>query len=366
MPDEAVLPAPSERGGDAPSRRPGRTTALILALLLLLAGSVYALVAWRTADPLVVDGNLVTKGGERWVAKGATLYVWPYSDDYADAEGDEQYEARATIFDRMEALGMNAVRIPVSPRSDVHDRHGGLDGYTTKLATLAADANARGLTVSFCNWESLFAGEDWPADWEEHQVVMDDLMDKVGAANPGVIWEPFNEPNDVSTAEWRDTTEAVIRHYRGTLGYEGVLQIDTPGWSWEVPMKEIRQLIALDATLTGTDESNLVVANHRYGNDDTDFSASSTDPVFANMDEIPIVGTEHGFHNGPQGGTDSWMSDYLSYLGEDAVADGHGGAYVFAWHWADDNRVTEDDYSTLTPQGTIWVEDYLASLPPGL
>jgi len=84
------------------------------------------------------------------------------------------------------------------------------------------------------------------------------------ADNPGVIYEPFNEPHEISWDQWIVISEKMLQYWRATIGYRGVIIADTEGWSWAFDPTYVSALISYDGALLG--QPNLLIANHRYPN----------------------------------------------------------------------------------------------------
>ncbi len=200
---------------------------------------------------------------------------------------------------------------------------------------------------------------------------MADVYNAIGP-NPMVMYEPWNEPNNITEAQWIATMKATDTYWRTTIGYTGPLILDTPYWSSVFTPSSADALIAFDAGLLGG-SSNLMFANHRYANASTTFTGTDQVSFDANVtaytEKYPIVGTEYGNYNSstPQY---TWDTQFMSYLAATSVPNGLNGAIAFTWDWVDANSlVTTTGGTALSQWGSIFYTNYLkavpGSLPPG-
>ena len=173
------------------------------------------------------------------------------------------------------------------------------------------------------------------------------------AGNPGVIYEPYNEPHEISWDQWIVISEKMLHYWRATIGFRGVIMADTQYWSWNFDPSYVAALINYDAALLG--KPNLLIANHRYPNGNTCFCGSerqSWDSLLGQyIGKFPLVGDEYGISDGIGPTELAWGQQLLSYLKDQAIPAGFNGALMFVWNWVDDNSMID-----LTSAGklTIW------------
>ncbi len=348
----------------------------VVAALVVAAGLVGMRIAEAQAAPKAqvapkVVGKLLQVGGTRFVVKGAAAYILPF---YTSADGSKEFAqdytyqrmfaAKDAVFAQMKSIGINSVRLPVASSTyggaDPYNL-GGKAGYLDKLAAIVASANSQGLYVLIGWWE--------PLGYAPALSMMSDVHAKLGN-NPMVMYEPFNEPNGISWDQWRQPMRDTIRHWRQDIGYTGVLFIDTINWSWWFSPSEAQGLMNYDAGLTGRGP-NLMFANHRYANQNTNFlvadKAAWESEVGQYVGSYPIIGTEYGFYNFQGPPQLQWNQEFFSYLADTKVPQGFNGAWLFVWRWVDSNSMTDNDMFTLWPNGTT-ARDYfynrLAAPPP--
>jgi hypothetical protein len=153
-----------------------------------------------------------------------------------------------------------------------------------------------------------------------------------------IMYEPWNEPNNVSWSQWESVTKATLSYWRLTIGYRGVLFLDTPDWSWGFNPTEADAIISFDRNLIG--KSNVIFANHRYANANTTFSDGEKAEFQANVGQYfpnyPIAGTEYGNYNNGFANHLTWNAGFFDYLlGQ--IKSGYNGLFTFTWDWVDPN-----------------------------
>jgi len=332
-----------------------------LAVALVSAALVVACVSGPHRALLRVRGSeLVDASNHRVVSRGATLYAVPFYDDGGRPDPDLArvtslvYTRRVEVLRAMADAGVNTVRVPVSLALWNADAYGigGRAGYGARIQTLVGAARHQGLVVIVA-W---FDAGTWGSQLEARHADTFEMMRAVRALlgdDPGVIYEPFNEPNNVDWPTWERVVSDELRFWRRELGYRGVLVIDTIGYSWEFDPGPAMTALASDAELLGTPQ--VLFANHRYANDNSCFcgdEATTWDAQVArNVGRFPILGDEYGNYNAPYPPSPGWTAGFLRHLGADVVPAGLNGALAFVWNWVDPNSITQPDAVTLTPYG---------------
>jgi hypothetical protein len=179
--------------------------------------------------------------------------------------------------------------------------------------------------------------------------------------------EPVTEPEVESWLDWSARTAELLKYWRATLGYRGIVIVDTPYWSWTFDPKWALRVTSTDASLLGS-QSQVVFANGRYSNGSDQFfgqdKATWAADILQHVDEFAILGSEYGWANAPYPVSWKWNQQFFRYLAETAVPAGINGALAFVWHWVDDNTMTENDGLTLSRAGRQYVAEFVHRLPP--
>ncbi len=321
---------------------------------------------------LHTEVNVLVQDDKRFVVKGATAYLLPFytkpdgsPDDGIGPTAARNFDERSTIFARMAELGVNTLRVPVALATYENDVYelGGKDAYLERLEAIVADANAVGLLIIISWWDSLGAGADWPEEASSVHGMMRDVYERF-EANTQVVYEPWNEPHEVTWDEWIDTTTETVELFRNDFGYRGLLIADTIDYSWGFSTKHADEILDLDGELLGG-APNIAFANHRYANLNTCFCGDELESwenvVGRYVDEYPIVGTEYGFFNHLGDPVPLWNEELVAHLIA-KVDDGFNGYTAFVWDWSDPNTLTIGDLVTLNEHGTIveqfWATDF--------
>jgi hypothetical protein len=331
------------------------------------AGHPHVRLAPPRRDPpprLHVSGTLLeTPDGRRVVLRGVNVYALPF---YLGSNGGaapglgsvtrRAYLDRFSLFRAIRATGANAVRIPLS--STVYFSGTGVygirarAGYLGELRAFVDAASDAGLYVVLSWWDALGQGAMLLNTYESELPMMA-VVAKLFSGMPNVIYEPYNEPNDISWTSWLPMIETTIKYWRTTIGYSGVLIIDTIDYSWIFSPTYATAVMNYDASILG--RANLVFANHWYPNGDscfcTDEQAQWMAIVGGYVRSFPILGTEYGISDGTGPTELSFGVEMLSYIANHSIPEGLNGAFVFAWNWIDPNAMTAGPRETLTPWG---------------
>ena len=296
--------------------------------------------------------------------KGVIVYAMPfYLTNGADDPGlaavtETAYENRWAMFARIKSLGFNTVKIPLQSTVYSGDAYG-LDGAAAYLARLRAVVNAattEGLYVILCWTDSLTEGSSILTEYSTPFPMMK-AVEATFANNPGVIYEPYNEPHDISWDQWIVISEKMLLYWRGQIGYHGVLIADTQYWDWNFSPLYATALLQYDKALLG--RPNLLIANHRYPNGNSCFCGgerATWDSLIGQyIGKFPLIGTEYGIDDGIGPPEPLWGQQLLTYLATEAIPGGFNGAIMFVWNWQPDNMI---DLTTgdLTPWGQAVVD----------
>ena len=320
------------------------------------------------APELTVDGNLLRyPAGDRFLLRGVTAYLMPfYATDGRPDEGlrwtaGRNFENRAEIFESMRDHGINTVRVPLAREAydtDFYDL-GGRDGYLARLADIVDAAAEEDLFVIFTWFDSLGMAETFPDRYREVFPMMREVREHLGEAD-NVLYEPFNEPHEVSWDDWEPAMIDTVTFWREELSYEGVLFLDTIEWSWSFDPEPADALLEADEALLGS--PNVVFANHRYANQSQCFCddelAAWEEEVGQHVSDYPIAGTEYGYYNHEGPPVPRWNTELFRHL-RAKEADGFNGTAAFVWDWNDWNDMTEGDMVTLNAHGRIFADEVL-------
>ncbi len=320
----------------------------------------------------VEDQRLVDSSGEQVVLLGSTLYVFPFylSDGWIDwpvmVESRRNVEQLDEILDRMTEVGFDTIRVPLGTEAWAEPIYSlTSEEWLDRVEWIVAEAAERDIYVMFTWWDALTRGSEWPERYEESFEFMGVVHERVGD-EPNVMFEPMNEPREITWDEWIEATSATVRYWREDLGYEGVLVLDTIDWSWSFDPDAADELLELDAELLG--QPNLLFAIHRYANDRTCFCddepAQWERNVGQYIDEYPIIVTEVGNVNEGFPPQPQWVEQYVDHLVTDGVDSGLNGVLAFTWRWQDQNTMTESDGVTLTPFGNQMIDLMLSGSEP--
>ncbi len=332
--------------------------------------------------------------------------VWGLPDDITNnvsisgtAFHQHQYAARATVCDTIRDWGGNCIRL----RAQASDYNGApsantdsitksqiLDRIQNWLSACVANGN---LYLVVCPWDGLdgpYAGSNFPAQYTNTFQFYTDVYARLGA-DPMVMYETPNEPNNISMAQWQTVMQGYLTHFRDTLGYTGVLVLDPPNWSNSGGSTSsagnpagysdttYSALEAFDAAKTAMNgKHQLVFAKHDYSN-----NSGYPGNVFSQTNWVNGMGgadikhliwaNEFGNYNagGPDPDTNiQWSTDYsVAARNRFGSKTNFVGAAPFLFGpWSDANRITDADNVTATAPATGWGtiarDYYFGSLTP--
>ncbi len=313
--------------------------------------------------------------GERLRMAGVSVWGVP---DSVTAGGDfalRQYAARDTIAATVRAWGGNHLRLRVLADDYNNDRHGLSKAQRLAMITGWRDAATRhGLYLYVTWWDSLDGyAEDgaWPTRYRSAFGMMTDVHRALGD-DEHVFYEPFNEPNSFGDQwnAWGTAMRDTVAHWR-SIGYTGVLLIDTPVWSHAYDDNAMRALETYDAGRPGMGgRHQLVFAKHDYANEGWADGGDTFEPARwrgetggAQRHHL-VWETEYGHYNGdPSSVHLSWSQQASRFFADEldnAARTNFVGATSFVWGpWWDANAITEADNTTPTAWGRAVRDDFL-------
>jgi hypothetical protein len=303
--------------------------------------------------------------------------VWGIEDSITGSFGAQEYNNRQTIATTIKAWGGNSIRLRVLA-SDYNNQT-----YMTKVQELTEIANWQtaaqnaGLYMQVTWWDSLdgpYSNANWTSHYADAFQMMSDVVNKLGAANQWVYYEPFNEPNNVSDSAWLTAFKATANHFR-SLGYTGILLIDTNGWSHAYNDSLMTQLEQYDAGLAGMNSTHQIIfakhdyANEGYSNPEVGFDSS----YWANNDDGTspwsfsqhlVWETEFGNYNGdPSTVHPAWSAGAATWMAQQVNNGTLVGADAFVFGpWYDANAITTSDDTSPTQWGGYVKTNFLSQV----
>ena len=343
-----------DAGGGLEGGEAGEAPATVPAPLVVPAtgGSGAHLVTTASTDRLKLHGVVV------W---GIEDYV---TTTFAVAEHANADAVAATIA----SWGGNVIRLRVLADEYINLKYMGTKtNYLQWIKDWVAAAEAHGLYVQLCWWDSLDSQNgkndaNWATQYSYAFSMMTDVHEALklpgGADDPSVFYEPFNEPNNVSWAQWLPAMKATVAEFRTTAGYQGMLIIDTTTWSHDYSDTTMGELETYDATLTKSGKHNLAFARHDYCNDYTNDVFSGTTWIGATGGSETahvMIETEFGNYDNPYESA-SWSAAATAYFKTDLFDRSNvGGAEAFLFgNWFDDNAMSSDAVGAMP---TTWGND---------
>jgi len=337
---------------------------------------------------LRVDGNVIRRAdGSRFIVKGANIFGLPHYTSPGSAtvdqallnETEQTYKLRHAIAAQMRSLGLNTIRLQVGSEAYKSELYMSRAEYVQRVYDIVEAFKAEGIYTIVGDHDYTGDTAKFTANYRNSFELFQAIIAKVGAREPYLIFNPFNEPsNDTNWAAWRTPNRETLQWLRGTAGFQGIVLLDTASWSWEFSPAEAQAMIDFDRTLHPDGQPNVVFSNHRYPGDNTSWTGSERtsyiESVLQYADRYPLLSGEHGWSLNGRGWDDSqpdggagwqrgqWLSELLDYLSSTAVPAGHNGVVAWVWHW-DFNSLTSQDRLTLNQHGEIFFKHYFSKVP---
>ncbi|HEY2003866.1 MAG TPA: cellulase family glycosylhydrolase [Candidatus Saccharimonadia bacterium] len=278
---------------------------------------------------LSVNGVSLVSNGTRFIFKGVNL---EYFRDSGNASiSNSEVPIAAQIVAKMKATGINAVRLDYSPA--FVNQGSNMTNYLAMMKLLATN----GIYVMPCDHS--YTGKDisgyTTTSFPDFKTIIN------YAAQQGItnylIMNPYNEPYSSDNASsWNTANEATLQYFRSTLGFKGVVVLDTTAWATTDNTSSFQTLMSYDATLLGG-KSNVIFSNHWYPN-----YGYQTSMTLAR--QYPLVIGELG--NTLNGSYSSSGASYVNTVFQavisTAIPNGHNGVFPWIWWWSDGNQMTND------------------------
>ena len=337
----------------------GAASAISAPPTLVLSGSV---------APLVVPALNGSGASLRTVASSERLLlqgccVWGITD-FITANGNTGANCHANrdaACAAMASWGANVLRLRVLADEYTHLQHMGSKGnYLQWVKDWRDAAKAHGIYLLICAWDSLDSTSGWnDANWATAYSKVFPMFTAIhnalkvnGADDPYVIYEPFNEPNNVTWSQWQTAMEATVELFRSN-GYEGVLVLDTTNWSHAYSDQYMGMLEVYDAGLAASHQHNLVFSRHDYTNDyDNDWTyvswvANTGGTASAHV----LLETEFGYDNGGVVSDAFCLDETVGFKSQMYRRSNIAGGVAFVFNWMDANSMCDADGTGLTDWG---------------
>jgi len=336
---------------------------------------------------LHVDGNVIRRSDKsRFIVKGSNIFGLPHYgypnpstvDQGLRFETDTTYAKRDQIAADMQSLGLNAVRLQIGSDTYKRQLYMSKDQYVQRVYDIVQAFKARGIYTMVSDHDYTGSTSKLASSYQNSFELFQAIINKVGADEPYLIFNPYNEPsNSNDWSSWLTPNRETLRWLRQTAGFHGVVMLDTTGWSWNFSSTSAQSLMDFDRTLHSDGKSNIVFSIHRYPNDNTSWTGDERSSYINNVlqyaNRYPMLAGEHGWSLGgvgwdsskSDGGTawqrTTWLSQLLDYLATTAVPNGWNGVFGWAWHW-DFNSMTSDDRLSLNQHGQIFYDHFYSKV----
>lgn len=318
----------------------------------------------RSANSLkpVVVGHSLQLGNTGQQLRMHGVCVWGMQDNVQTFEAG-QYANRQKIVNNIKSWGANEVRFQLNSPLYYSQSSAGKANQLQHMKEWRDLVTGAGMYFHLSWWDAHNKAADWATKYAETFGMMTDVFNTLGN-DPMVIYEPFNEPHHVSTSQWLTAFKATLNHYRNTLGYNGILVIDTIEWSNHYNDSVMTQLEQHDTTLKGMNgKHQLIFAKHDYADfNNPDMNApfdvnrwvrGSTSNGGTNWDFKKHLVWETEFGNESMGKVwSNWSAGAATWMADKTNDGTLVGATAFLYGpWLDRNAMTTADNVTPTQWG---------------
>ncbi len=315
-----------------------------------------------SSQPLVGTVGGVPRIYQGWVGGNVLTFagvsVWGITDSITEEFGDRQWTNRVTTVNTLNSWGANSVRL----RFFLQDYNRG--DAPTKAAMITKLKGWRDLVLGkdmylvVCFWDALygdFGGANMAGTYQQALTVMGAVIEQLGR-DERIIYEPWNEPNNITDAQWLTAMRATVTTFRTQIRYRGVLMLNSTNWSHNYLDSMYTELEALDASTLGS-HHQLVFNRHDYADDYPNLTWNATtwyNAVGGNQSKHVICESEFGNWNGSDTTMSiTWSQAAASFFGTRAQTQPtFAGAIAFLYGpWYDGNATTGSDFVTPTAWG---------------
>jgi endoglucanase len=294
---------------------------------------------------LSVSGtSLVTSTGSRFIIKGVNLEY--FRDQGGSSISTAEVPIASQMIARMKSIGINAVRLDYTPA--FVDQGTYMTDYLAMMKLLASN----GIYVMPCDHS--YTGKPianyTSTSFPDFKTIIDYATQE--GITDYLIMNPYNEPyNNDDEQDWITANEATLQYFRTTLGFKGVVVLDTAGYATSDNTSTFQTILSYDASLLGG-KSNIVFSNHWYPN-------YNYQPTLTLAKQYPLVIGEIGqtLTGSTSGANPAFVTQVFQGLISTGIPNGHNGAFPWIWWWTDGNQMT-DNGLTLNTYGQLLVTDF--------
>lgn len=303
----------------------------------------------------VVGTKLTATDGSRFVISGVNMeYFRDNGCSYVTTNTESQ---AAQIVAELKRIKVNAVRLNYS--ADWLGQSGNFTKFRSFMKLLAQNG------IYVMPSDHSFTGDVLTGYQTKSFPLFKQIVDaaRMDGFEDYLIMNPYNEPygenESASTwSAWITANKTTVEYIRKTLGFKGVIVLDTKDWAANFDVPSMQTMIAYDATVNdGT--ANMVFANHWYPN----IPQSNIDNSINNSDKVPVLIGEIGQYNATPLDPNYVKTAFNKVL-TTGIPKGHNGIFPWIWAWCDDNNMTAawDDFSHLNAFGQMIVDNYYSKV----
>jgi hypothetical protein len=314
-------------------------------------------------------------GGVDFVAAGVTLWMLPDAVASSSKFAEEEYANRVALIKGYAGpeWGFDIARLRV-----LASYYNGLSTeakatYVAQLKSVVETLNANGMYASITSWDTndgTYKEEKWATEYVNTHAMWEAIWAALGN-NAMVLYEPANEPNHVSWAQWKTAMLAELAFWRNTIGYRGVLRIAPRQWANSgtagegYSEAEYDAIVAKDVELLG--KANIAFTKHQYATETSFSEATFLSSVGGPLGKYVIWPTEIGNYNGPGLEHITWTEGAATALA--AIHAAHANICGTEWFiggpWLDANKITTNHTAVIaTAYGVVIQKNYLKLTPP--
>ncbi len=344
-------------------------TSIILVFVLIFALPVLFLIrnyvgsndirsdASTTPGLTINNTTLTSTNGQKFIIKGVNMEY--YRDNGCSYVTEYATKQASQIVEKYKSLGINAVRL--NYKSSWLSQGSNLSAFLTMMQSLANNG------IYVMPSDHSFTGKVLTGFETTSYPMFKAIVE--GARSRGfedyVIMNPYNEPYGGQTestwANWIKTNQATLDYLRKTLGFNGIIVLDTKDWAGQFDKASLQTVMAYDANLLGGKKA-VVFANHWYPNHDY---STRVKPTFDAANQIPLLIGEVGQINpGVTKVDEGYIKNVFANLISSGINNGHNGAFPWMWAWCDENNMTKDwdDEVNLSTYGQLIVDNYYSKV----
>jgi len=295
---------------------------------------------------LSLNGTSLSQGGKRFIFKGVNLEY--FRDSGGASISTSEVSMASQLVAKMKAAGINAVRLDYTP--SFVNQGSNMSSYENMMKLLASN----GMYILPCDHSytngtiSGYTTTSFP----DFKTILD-YAKQQGIMNY-IVMNPYNESNG-SESSWVSAYKATLQYFRSTLGYKGIVAIDTNSWATTDNTSSFQTIQSYDASLMGG-KANVMFSNHLYPGYDyqTNMSLSKTYPMMFGELGNTVSG-------GYSSSGENYVNQVFSAEISTGIPDGNNGIFPWIWWWTDGNQMT-DDGLTLNSVGQQTVTNYYSKV----